>query len=297
MLGALLLATTITVTPSDSYDKIENAQPGDEVVIAPGTYHFRVYLNKSGAMPIVIRAMDPANPPVWDMGTTLVEDAPGSYTAGDRGRGCWQLVGATNYTIDSIVFTHCRTAGNNSAGIRYFNGTHNLTIRNCVFRENDNGVTGGNGDSDAVVEFSEFDRNGNLAASTSAPTHNLYIYGGTFTLRYSYVHDPVQSQNFHIRASMGIVEYNWIARAKSYEGDLMTSDDFTNGGGPYTQTLIVRGNVIVQNASPDNRGQMIAVYNDGGVANDTMNVKLFGNTIVGADTNAAWCTCPTPTGR
>ena len=30
---------------------------------------------------------------------------------------------------------------------------------------------------------SEFDRNGNLAASTSAPTHNIYIYGGDFTLR------------------------------------------------------------------------------------------------------------------
>src|SRR5215831_5859697 len=180
MLTTVLFLSTITVNPGDSYDKIENAQPGDEVVIAPGTYNFRVYLSKQGSMPIVIRAQDPNNPPVWDMGSTLVEDAPGSYTAGDRGRGCWQLVGATYYTIDSIVFTHCRTAGNNSAGIRYFNGVHALLIRNCVFRENDNGITGGNGASDAIVEFSEFDRNGHLAASQSAPTHNLYIYGGTF---------------------------------------------------------------------------------------------------------------------
>ena len=287
MLGALLLATTITVTPNDSFDKIENAQPGDEVVIAPGTYHFRVYLTKAGSAPIVIRAMDPANPPVWDMGTTLVENAPGSYTAGDRGRGCWQVVGGTNYTIESIVFTHCRTASNNSAGIRYWGGTHNLLIRNCVFRENDNGITGGNADSDATVEFSEFDRNGNTAASSSAPTHNLYIYGGVFTLRYSYVHDPVQAQNFHIRATNGTIEYNWIARGASYEGDLMTSDDFVAGGGPYTQTLLLRGNVILQNGSPNNRGQMIAVYNDGGIAGVTMNVKLYGNTIVGAGTNAA----------
>src|SRR6266576_6113368 len=80
-------AAVINVTPSDSYTKIESANPGDEVVIAPGTYAFRVYLTRqAGATnPIIIRAQDPANPPVWDFGNTLVENAPGSYTAGDRG--------------------------------------------------------------------------------------------------------------------------------------------------------------------------------------------------------------------
>jgi len=285
MLTTVLFLTTITVTPSDSFDKIENAQPGDEVVIAPGTYHFRVYLNKQGTMPILIRAQDPSNPPVWDMGSTLVEDAPGSSTAGDRGRGCWQLVGATNYVIDSIVFTHCRNVDNNSAGIRYFNGVHNLLIRNCVFRENDNGITGGNGGSDAIVEFSEFDRNGNLAAS--APTHNMYIYGGTFNLRYSYVHDPVQAQNFHIRAEHATIEYNWFARGKSYEGDLMTDDDFVAGGGPYSQEMILRGNVIVQNQTPDNTSQIVALYNDTGVTNLTLAVTMLNNTVVGNGGNAA----------
>ena len=33
---------------------------------------------------------------------------------------------------------------------------------------------------------------------------NIYIYGGDFTLRYSYVHDPVQAQNFHIRAQTSV---------------------------------------------------------------------------------------------
>jgi hypothetical protein len=89
---------TIVVTPSDSYDKIESARPGDEVVIAPGMYGFRVYLRQAAPpnAPIVIRAQDPKNPPVWDLSGGYVEQAPGSYTAGDRGRGCWQLSGATN---------------------------------------------------------------------------------------------------------------------------------------------------------------------------------------------------------
>src|SRR4051812_43048807 len=79
--GAVASATTINVTTNDNYTKIESAKGGDEVVIAPGTYAFRVYLTQQASItnPIIIRAQDPANPPVWDFGTTLVENAPGSY--------------------------------------------------------------------------------------------------------------------------------------------------------------------------------------------------------------------------
>ncbi|HEY2365798.1 MAG TPA: hypothetical protein VGH87_05395, partial [Polyangiaceae bacterium] len=97
MLPALFMAATITIAPTDDYKKIEAAQPGDEVVIAPGTYKFLVYLQQkaSAQNPIRIHAQDPKNPPVWDLNGTILDSAPGSYTAGDRGRGCWQLSGAT----------------------------------------------------------------------------------------------------------------------------------------------------------------------------------------------------------
>src|ERR1700752_4722930 len=104
-------AAVINVTTNDTYSKIEGANPGDEVVIAPGTYAFRVYLTKqaSPTNPILIHAQNPANPPVWDFTNTLVENAPGSYTAGDRGRGGWQFSGANSYSISGIVFRNCRT--------------------------------------------------------------------------------------------------------------------------------------------------------------------------------------------
>jgi hypothetical protein len=91
-------------------------------------------------MPITIRASDPTHPPVWDLSATLVENAPGSYTAGDRGRGCWQVDGGTGYVIESLVFTGCRTSTDNSAGIRYYNGA-SVTIRDVLFKDNDNGIT------------------------------------------------------------------------------------------------------------------------------------------------------------
>jgi len=278
-------AATINVMPSDGYAKIEAAQPGDEVVLAPGQYGFRLYLTKqaSAASPIVIRAQDPLNPPVFDLSATLVENAPGSYTAGDRGRGCWQFSGASNYVVQGIVFTGCRTASNNSAGIRYYNGSTGIAVRDCVFRGNDNGLTGGTQQSEITVEYCEFDSNGNLQAS--APTHNIYVYGGKFTLRYSYIHDPVQSQNFHIRASESLIESNWIARGQSYEGDLMPNDDFS-GAGPFAQSMIFRGNLVIQ-GQPDNHGQIIALYNDAGLANLTLSIVAVNNTIIAANAQAA----------
>ncbi len=282
-------AAVINVTTNDSYAKIESASPGDTVIIASGTYAFRVYLTNQAtpANPIVIQAMDPSNPPIWDFGTNLVESAPGSYTAGDRGRGGWQFSGARSYNLSGIVFRHCRTTSFNSAGIRYYNGTTNLYIKNCVFDHNDDGLTGGTQNSQATVEFCEFNANGNTNASLSSPTHNIYVYGGYLNMRYCYVHDSAQAQNFHIRCRSVTLEYNWFARAANYEGDLMTDDDFS-GAGPFRQAMTLRGNVLAQNSLPGNHSQVIAIYNDAGLTNLTLSLHAIYNTFMGANTNSAF---------
>jgi hypothetical protein len=279
----LASAIVINVTPADGtngYTKIEAAKPGDQVIIAPGTYTFRVHLTAKGSVsqPIYIQAQDPTNKPVWDLSATLVENAPGSYGASDRGRGGWQVDGGTGYHISGIVFTGCHTASDNSAGLRYYNGATNLLLRDCQFFNNDNGLTGGSQNSQATVEFCEFATNGNLAASS--PTHNMYIYGGTFTLRYCYVHDSLQAQNFHVRARNATLEYNWFARAASYEGDLMVDDDFS-GSGPFTQAMLLRGNVFLQNSNPGNHSQVLVIFNDTGLTNENMSMQVINNTYVG----------------
>jgi hypothetical protein len=278
-------AALIQVNPGDNYKKIEGANPGDEVVIAPGTYAFRVYLTKQATPtnPIYIHALDPANPPVWDFGTNLVDNAPGDYTAGDRARGGWQFSGAANYELSGIVFMRCRNAAANCGAIRYYETTTNLYIHHCLFVSNDVGITGGTQDSLATIEFSEFNANGNLNAPSSAPTHNIYIYGGYLAMRYCFLHDSVQGQNFHIRCRNATLEYNWFARAANYEGDLMSDDDLDGAGaGPFTELLTLRGNVFVQNSHPGNHSQVIAIFNDESIPNLTMSVRALYNTFVGS---------------
>src|SRR6476661_1226676 len=140
--GVSAQAAQITVTTNDNYTKIESAQSGDEVLISPGTYGFRVYLTKAATNTLTIRALDPANRPVWDFGTNFLDNVPGSYTAGDKARGGWQFSGAKNYFISGIVFRNCHNAVTNAGAIRYYSGTTNLYVKNCQFVLNDNGLTG-----------------------------------------------------------------------------------------------------------------------------------------------------------
>ena len=284
---AAAAAKLISVSPSDSYTKIEAAKPGDIVEIAPGTYKFRVHLTGKGTAsnPIIIRAQDPSKRPVWDLSGKPVKDWPGSYSLGDRGRGCWQVTG-DHYKISGIVFKNCQDI--TSAGVRAVNSGP-LTISHCLFANNTNGLTGAS--TKLLVEFSEFDSNGKLT-TTGDTSHNISISGGAVTLRYSYVHDAVDGQNLNLRAREAIIEYNWIARPKSYTADLMTCERFCGGTGTgaITQTLVLRGNVIIQ-GQPKNTYKLMVLYNDNpaGSSDKTgvvsaMDLTMEHNTIIGTYT-------------
>ncbi len=265
---AAAAAEVIPVGPSDDFTEIERARAGDEVVIAPGTYRFRVFLSADGtaSAPIRIRAQDPTNPPVWDLSGMRAEDFPGSSTRGDRGRGCWQVTG-DYYEISGLVIRGCTTSSGNAAGMRTID-TRNVTVRDVLFESNEVGFSG-NGE-DTLVEFCEFSDNG---VRSSPPQHSTYIYGGSFTLRHSYLHDSAGGQNLHIRARRSVIEYNWIARASNYEADMMTGPDDAH-------EMIFRGNVLITNPSPENSGQVFVLYNDAGRSGVSMNLRVVWNTII-----------------
>lgn len=285
----------ITVTTADSYSKIEAANPGQTVCIAPGTYRFRVTLTKTGTAtsPIVIRALDPNNRPVFDyQGSSYrVDHWPGSYSSSDAYRSAWRVTGSY-YTIDGIIIQGANNRYenwanfDNTAGIRYLN-SRNLTVRNSRLYDNDMGIQGGG--SNTVIEYTEFDNNGNPYSDQS---HNIYILGGdNFTLRYSYSHDCRGGQNFHIRARNATVAYNWFQNASDYEGDMMTNQTTYDPGNNGIQNMLFIGNVVVQNPNPGNGNKLMTFYNDTGAANIQMNLTAYWNTFVftqaGVGTSAA----------
>lgn len=263
-------SAAISVTPKDSYSKIESAQPGDIIEIAPGTYRFRLHLTKkaSAAKPIIIRAQDKNNRPVWDLAGKTVDLWPGSYTGGDRDRGAWKIHNASHYIISDIVIRNATNNRNSSAV--YFDNADNIIIRNCLFEFNDNGIVGrGEGN---LIDFTEFNRNG--LPGSDKMTHNLYLYGGSFTIRNCYIHDSRHGQNLHLRTRDCTIENSWIARANNYEGDIMTGPELVH-------TLTLKGNVIIQNSKPENRSTLFDLYNSPQKAGVRMHLNLFYNTIIG----------------
>jgi hypothetical protein len=148
-----------------------------------------------------------------------------------------------------------------------------------LFQLNDNGIQGSG--TSTLVEHCEFDRNGD--PNLSEGSHNLYIHGGTITVRYCYIHDATASQNLHIRATDSVLEYNWVARSQTYMGDMMTC---TQDPCSTAHHMLLRGNVFVR-GTPANDGQVFALYNDQGTAGVSFDLTMVDNTIIGNGDGAA----------
>ena len=190
-----------------------------------------------------------------------------------EGKAIWVIKG-DRARVENIEFLNCHVSDQNGAGIR-LEGT-GLTVRNSVFRDNDEGIlTGANPNSDIVVEASEFVGNGNPEGSS----HNIYIGAiRSFTLRNSATHHAKIGHNVKSRAKTNFILYNSI-----YDGPDGTASyevDLPNGGDAY---LI--GNTIQQGPQTDN--STIVSYgaetNDAGGA-----LYMVNNTIVNDRENGGY---------
>jgi hypothetical protein len=166
-------------------------------------------------------------------------DAAGQYA---WGKGIWVVVG-DGIVIENIEFSGARVPDRNGAGIRLDSG--NLTLRNCVFHDNENGILGGFYGK-VLIEHSEFYDNG----YGDGYSHNIYLNAGVeeFTLRYSASRRSKAGHLVKSRAARNYILYNRLTQEPgtgSYEIDL------PNGGLAY-----VIGNTIQQGETTQNRGML-----------------------------------------
>jgi parallel beta helix pectate lyase-like protein len=183
-----------------------------------------------------------------------------------EGKAIWVIKGS-DVTVEGVEFSGAKVPDGNGAGIR-FEGA-GLTVRDCYFHHNQNGIlTSPNPASEVVVEHSEFAHNG----AGDGLTHNIYIGRiGSFTLRFSYVHHSIVGHNVKSRALKNYVTYNRIMDES--DGRSSYTIDLPNGG-----LSFVIGNLIQQGPATENF--TIVSYGAEGLQNPQNELYFVNNTVV-----------------
>jgi pectate lyase len=237
------------------------AAAGDTVEIDAGTYTSDACNVGAGKDNLTIRGV----------GGRAKMDATGFAIS--NGKAIW-VVNSDKVTIENIEFMGAAVPDWNGAGIRI--EAANLTIRNCYFHDNQDGILGGpptDGTGEVLIEYSEFDHNGlGDGCNQGGCAHNMYLnHFGKFTLQYSWSHNVETAHLVKTRAYANYILYNRIGS----EGNTTTSIqiDMPNGGLAY-----VIGNTIQKDASAGN-GFLID-FAEEGASNPTQTLYVVGNTFV-----------------
>lgn len=179
------------------------------------------------------------------------------------------VITGNNITIENIEFSHAKVGDENGAGIRHEGGL--LTIKNCYFHDNENGILTSNQgiNGELIVENSEFNHNG---LGSAGYTHNIYVGRiGKFIFRDSYSHHAHIGHNIKSRARENHILYSRIMDETT--GDASYQIDLPNGGLAY-----IIGNSLHQGINADN--SMMISYAAEGAVNPIQEIYVSGNTFV-----------------
>ena len=156
------------------------------------------------------------------------------------GKGIWVLVG-DNITVENIEFSGAAVPDQNGAGIR-LDGV-GLTVENCHFHDNENGILTNNPQTGNIhITHTEFGGNGH----GDGFSHNLYIgRTDTLTFLYNYTHHAQIGHLLKSRAKVNIIEYNRFSDEAT--GSSSRLIDLSNGG-----KAVIVGNVFMQGENAPN---------------------------------------------
>jgi hypothetical protein len=191
------------------------------------------------------------------------------------GKAIWVISG-DNAIVENIDFAEAACVDMNGAGIRQ-EGT-DLTVRNCYFHDNENGILGGaDPNCDILIEHCEFYNNG----YGDGYSHNLYIgHINSLIFRYNYTHHTDVGHELKSRAANNYILYNRISDEAT--GTASRSIDLPNGG-----LAIIIGNVIEQ--GPNSQNSNIIGYGMEGTSNTSdTSLYIINNTIVNNKTTGSF---------
>ena len=235
---------TIAAAVSASHD-------GDTVQIQAGTY-----VNDFATVNTKITLQG-----VGGMASLVATDSPSDGKA--------ILTVNTDVTMDHMEFSGAAVPDANGAGIRYQGG--NLTLTNCYFHDNENGIMGNppvSGTGTVTVRNSEFAYNGN----GNGLTHNFYIGDvASVNIDNSYFHDAVVGHEIKSRAEQTTITNSRIQDGP--DGTASYSIDMPNGG-----RALLQNNVIQQ--GPQSQNPAIIAFGEEGNVHAGSSLTVMGNTIL-----------------
>ena len=157
-----------------------------------------------------------------------------------EGKGIWVMRGG-RMTVEGFDFVGARVADKNGAGIRLESGA--LTVRNCSFVKNENGIlTSNNAQIKLEIVNSEFGYNGH----GDGQSHNLYVGQiAQLTVTGSYFHHANVGHLLKSRAAINNIRYNRLT--DEVGGHASYELEFPAGGVAY-----VIGNIIQQGSQTEN---------------------------------------------
>jgi hypothetical protein len=183
-----------------------------------------------------------------------------------QGKAIWVIVGEDT-TIDNIELTGASVNDRNGAGIRQEG--RNLTVRNSVFRDNENGILANDvAGSTITIEYSEFDGNG----YGDGLSHNVYIGRvDRLLFRHNWSHRAVVGHLLKSRARENRILYNLLTGEAGSTGSYEIN--LPNGG-----LSFVIGNLVEQPSTTQN-GAMLDYLSESG-PNADLRLFVINNTFV-----------------
>jgi hypothetical protein len=197
-----------------------------------------------------------------------------------QGKGTWVVAGS-NVVIDSVEFHDSKVPDQNGAGIR--TEGNNLTVKNCGFFDNENGILGGDPGSTINIERSEFARNG----FGDGFTHNIYIGpADRLNVVASYFHEAKIGHNLKSRAKETRIENSYFMDGPTGTSSYLV--DFPNGGAVY-----MRGNLLQKGPNADN--SIAVAYAQEGANKPVNTLEMVHNTVVVTRSGGTFINAPSST--
>jgi hypothetical protein len=182
-----------------------------------------------------------------------------------QGKAIWVIAG-DDVVVDGVEFHDAKVPDRNGAGIR--SEGRGLTILNCGFYDNENGLLGGSTGSVITIDRSEFARNG----FGDGRSHNIYVgRADKLLVTSSFFHGAKVGHNFKTRAAQTRVEGSYFMDGR--DGTSSYLFDASNGGAVY-----LRGNLF--HKGPKAESAIAIAYGREGLSHAVNTLELVHNTIV-----------------